>query len=100
MWLILILYVKLNILFGIFFLIRMLYFFVGNKKIEYDEFEKFMVDKFKSLDEVEEEMRNVFKIFDKDGSGKIDVKELRYVMKSLGEIMIDGEVDEMIKVVD
>lgn len=59
-----------------------------------------MVDKFKSLDEVEEEMRNVFKIFDKDGSGKIDVKELRYVMKSLGEIMIDVEVDEMIKVVD
>uniref|UniRef100_A0A8W8I941 Sulfhydryl light chain n=3 Tax=Magallana gigas TaxID=29159 RepID=A0A8W8I941_MAGGI len=72
----------------------------GNKKIEYDEFEKFMADKFKSPDEAEEEMRNAFKIFDKDGSGKIDAKELRHAMKSLGETMTDGEVDEMIKAAD
>lgn len=78
----------------------MLYFFLGNKKIEYDEFEKFMADKFKSPDEAEEEMRNAFKIFDKDGSGKIDAKELRHAMKSLGETMTDGEVDEMIKAAD
>uniref|UniRef100_K1R028 Sulfhydryl light chain n=1 Tax=Magallana gigas TaxID=29159 RepID=K1R028_MAGGI len=72
----------------------------GNKKIEYDEFEKFMADKFKSPDEAEEEMRNAFKIFDKDGSGKIDAKELRHAMKSLGETMTDEEVDEMIKAAD
>lgn len=75
-------------------------FFLGNKKIEYDEFEKFMADKFKSPDEAEEEMRNAFKIFDKDGSGKIDAKELRHAMKSLGETMTDEEVDEMIKAAD
>lgn len=59
-----------------------------------------MADKFKSPDEAEEEMRNAFKIFDKDGSGKIDAKELRHAMKSLGETMTDGEVDEMIKAAD
>lgn len=80
-------------------LIRMLYF-SGNKKIEYDEFEKFLADKFKSPDVVEDEMKSAFKIFDKDGSGKIDAKELRHAMKSLGETMTDEEVDEMIKAAD
>lgn len=72
----------------------------GNKKIEYDEFEKFLADKFKSPDVVEDEMKSAFKIFDKDGSGKIDAKELRHAMKSLGETMTDEEVDEMIKAAD
>ncbi|XP_078315546.1 uncharacterized protein LOC111129679 [Crassostrea virginica] len=72
----------------------------GNKKIEYDEFEKFMANKFKKPDDVEEEMRASFKIFDKDGNGTIDAAELRQAMKSLGETMTDEEVDEMIKVAD
>lgn len=74
--------------------------FLGNKKIEYDEFEKFMASKFKKPDDVEEEMRESFKIFDKDGNGTIDAAELRQAMKSLGETMTDEEVDEMIKVAD
>lgn len=74
--------------------------FLGNKKIEYDEFEKFMANKFKKPDDVEEEMRASFKIFDKDGNGTIDAAELRQAMKSLGETMTDEEVDEMIKVAD
>lgn len=48
----------------------------------------------------EEELREAFKVFDKDGSGDISAAELRHVMTSLGEKLTDEEVDEMIREAD
>ena len=48
----------------------------------------------------EEELREAFKVFDKDGNGFISAAELRHVMTNLGEKLTDEEVDEMIREAD
>jgi len=48
----------------------------------------------------EEEMKEAFRIFDKDGKGAISRNELRHVMTNLGEKLTDEEVDEMIREAD
>jgi calmodulin len=45
----------------------------------------------------EEDIKEVFKIFDRDASGLISAAELRQVMTSLGENLTDDEIDEMIR---
>ena len=58
-----------------------------------------MARKMKESD-TEEEIREAFKVFDKDGNGFISASELRTVMTSLGEKLTDEEVDEMIHEAD
>ena len=48
----------------------------------------------------EEEIREAFKVFDKDGNGFISAAELRHVMTNLGEKLSDEEVDEMVREAD
>ena len=48
----------------------------------------------------EEEIREAFRVFDKDGNGYISAPELRHVMTNLGEKLTDGEVEEMIREAD
>jgi calmodulin len=50
--------------------------------------------------DTEEEIREAFKVFDKDGNGFISAAELRHVMTNLGEKLSDEEVDEMIREAD
>jgi calmodulin len=50
--------------------------------------------------DTEEELREAFKVFDKDGSGFISAAELLHVMTNLGEKLTDEEVDEMIREAD
>jgi len=50
--------------------------------------------------EGEEEIREAFRVFDKDGNGFISAAELRHVMTNLGEKLTDEEVDEMIREAD
>jgi calmodulin len=50
--------------------------------------------------DTEEELREAFKVFDKDGSGYISARELSHVMANLGEKLTEEEVDEMIKEAD
>ena len=48
----------------------------------------------------EEEIREAFKVFDKDGNGYISAAELRHVMTNLGEKLSEAEVSEMIREAD
>jgi calmodulin len=59
-----------------------------------------MARKVKDSGESEEELREAFKVFDKDGNGSISAAELRHVMTNLGEKLTDEEVDEMIREAD
>merc|ERR1719364_269139 len=59
----------------------------GKKKTELDETEK-------------QEIKEAFDLFDTDGSGNIDVKELTIAMKALGCEPKPGEIEKMIADVD
>ena len=41
-----------------------------------------------------------FKMFDRDGNGKISVEEMKYILASLGESYSEKEVDEVFKEAD
>ncbi|NWR79303.1 CALMS protein, partial [Centropus bengalensis] len=67
--------------------------------IDFPEFLSLMARKMRDTDS-EEEIREAFRVFDKDGNGYISAAELRHVMTNLGEKLTDEEVDEMIKEAD
>ena len=48
----------------------------------------------------ETELREAFRVFDKNGDGFISPEELRHVMTNLGEKLTDEDVDDMIKEAD
>jgi len=71
----------------------------GNNQIDFAEFLTMMARKMKDTDS-EEEIREAFKVFDRDNNGFISAAELRHVMTSIGEKLTDDEVDEMIREAD
>ena len=73
--------------------------FVGNGTIDFDEFLTLIAKRLQNADP-EEEIREAFHVFDKDGNGYISSAELRHVMTNLGEKLTDDEVDEMIREAD
>uniref|UniRef100_A0A8C9H6U7 EF-hand calcium-binding domain-containing protein 11 n=1 Tax=Piliocolobus tephrosceles TaxID=591936 RepID=A0A8C9H6U7_9PRIM len=73
--------------------------YFGNGTIDFPEFLTMMARKMKDTDS-EEEIREAFRVFDKDGNGYISAAELRHVMTNLGEKLTDEEVDEMIREAD
>lgn len=71
----------------------------GSGTIDFAEFLTLMARKIKTKDS-DTEISEAFKVFDKDGSGKISAEELRQVMNNLGEKLSDQEVDDMIREAD
>jgi len=71
----------------------------GSGTIEFPEFLQMMSRKIRDT-ESEEEIRESFRVFDKDGNGFISSTELRHVMNNLGEALTDEEVEEMIRAAD
>ena len=55
-----------------------------------------MVEKVDS----EKELKEAFRVFDRNGDGSISAKDLRHIMTNLGEKLTDEEVDEMIREAD
>ncbi|KAK2005032.1 calmodulin [Colletotrichum falcatum] len=70
-----------------------------NGTIDFNEFLTLMAQKVQ-VGDAEEELKNAFKVFDRDGSGTISAEELRHVLTSLGENMTPAEIDEMIQMAD
>lgn len=58
-----------------------------------------MSKKMKETDK-EEELKEAFRVFDRNGDGFISAPELRLVMTNLGEKLTDEEVEDMIREAD
>ncbi|XP_053112231.1 calmodulin-like protein 3 [Hemicordylus capensis] len=71
----------------------------GTGTVDFSEFLSLMAKRTRDMDS-EEEIREAFRVFDKDGNGYISAAELRHVMTNLGEKLTNEEVDEMIKEAD
>ncbi|WVY94586.1 hypothetical protein V8G54_033674 [Vigna mungo] len=71
----------------------------GNGTIEFGEFLNLMARKMKES-EAEEELKEAFRVFDKDQDGYISASELRSVMRTIGEKVTDEEVAQMVKEAD
>ncbi|UYV74298.1 hypothetical protein LAZ67_11002912 [Cordylochernes scorpioides] len=70
-----------------------------NGTIEFNEFLHMMSKKTKESDS-EAELKEAFRVFDKNGDGFISAPELRHVMTNLGEKLTDEEVEDMIREAD
>lgn len=55
-----------------------------------------MAKKLKDGGDPDEDLKEAFKVFDKDNNGFISQSELRLVMSNLGEKLTDDELEEMI----
>ena len=71
----------------------------GTGKIDFQSFMDLMQDRMSERDPIEA-MRKAFKLFDVDGKGIINIKDLKRVAKELGENMTDEELMEMIEEAD
>jgi len=58
-----------------------------------------MARKFVEHD-LQADVRQAFRMFDRDGSGTVNAQELRHVMMNLGEKLGEDEVDEMMREAD
>jgi len=65
-------------------------------KVSFQEFLGIVGDRMNEVDN-EDELREAFAVFDRDGQGFIRAAELRHMMTNLGEKLSDLEVDDMIK---
>ncbi|KAJ1686736.1 hypothetical protein LUZ63_018126 [Rhynchospora breviuscula] len=71
----------------------------GSGTVDFNEFLTLMAHKLKDK-ESEDELREAFRVFDKDQNGFISGAELRHVMTNLGEKLTDEEVQEMVREAD
>lgn len=67
--------------------------------IDFQEFLSLMALKMKETD-IEEELIEAFKVFDRDGNGLISAHELRFVMSTSGESLSEEDIEEMIREAD
>lgn len=71
----------------------------GNGVISFIEFVKLMVSKSRNADS-EEELREAFRVFDRNGDGYVNAAELRHVLTHIGEKLDEDEVDDLLREAD
>ncbi|XP_076096068.1 neo-calmodulin-like isoform X2 [Mytilus galloprovincialis] len=71
----------------------------GNGTIEFPEFLQMATDMMKSVD-LADEVRDAFRLFDKNGDGYVTASELKTILSNNGEKISDEELDAMIKDAD
>jgi Ca2+-binding EF-hand superfamily protein len=74
----------------------------GSGEIEFEEFAaliaRFVLEEDSSA--LEEELRDAFRLYDKQGNGYINVSDLRDILRALDEKITEDELDEMIAEID
>ena len=71
----------------------------GTGYVEIDEFLTIVQKKMQS-DEDERELRDIFRVLDKEKKGEVNVNELRWILKNLGDDLTEEDIDDMIADVD
>ena len=65
------------------------------KEINYEEFLSIINQREKDVD-LEEEVLNAFRVFDKYGNGLININELKYIMMNFGNNWRENEINELL----
>jgi len=71
----------------------------GTGFIDLEEFTQIVRAKMQE-DEDERELKEIFRVLDKDKRGEVNVNELRWILKSLGDDLTEEDIDDMIADVD
>ena len=71
----------------------------GSGTIDFEEFLKLMAENMK-INSYEDEVKEAFRVFDRDGDGTISAKELTFIMMNLGEKLKENEIKHMMSIVD
>lgn len=73
----------------------------GDGEIDFQEFLEMMARKLGGQEQNQnEELKQAFKVFDKDGDGYITATELKLVMKQLGEDLTQEQLNDMMREAD
>lgn len=72
----------------------------GDGTIDFEEFIEMMSKHTRETVDQTAEMKEAFKIFDRDGDGYIDFKELKQVVTSMGEPLSPQDADALFKEAD
>ena len=74
----------------------------GSGQLEFDEFltlvARFMVEE--DAEAMQEELREAFRLYDKEGNGYIKTSDLREILRALDDKLNNDELDEMIAEID
>jgi len=68
-------------------------------EIQWENF-KILFERKVQEDEDERELRSAFRVLDKNNQGEIDVEDLRWILRSLGDDLTDEEIQDMINETD
>ena len=68
----------------------------GNGSVEFPEFLRMMVRKMKQID-LDDELRVIFNLFDRDRDGFLNVRDLSSTLSTLGEKLSDAEIRDLIQ---
>ncbi|XP_076306460.1 troponin C [Tachypleus tridentatus] len=74
----------------------------GSGELEFEEFmalaARFLVEE--DAEAMQEELREAFRLYDKQGQGFINVSDLRDILRALDDKLTEDELDEMIAEID
>jgi len=71
----------------------------GTGYVGFDEF-TLIVRKKMAADEDEKELKEIFRVLDKEKKGEVNVNEIRWILKNLGDDLTEEDIDDMIADVD
>ncbi|KAJ1543829.1 hypothetical protein HK096_008087 [Nowakowskiella sp. JEL0078] len=71
-----------------------------DEKVDFGEFLIVLGNQSLANKDMTTEVKEAFKIFDKEGTGIISASELRHVLTSLGEKLSQEQVDDLLKELD